>query len=98
LQRGRTRQQVEALKDEADLAVADLRQLVLVEQFHIDTVEQVAPCRLHVEAADDAHQRALTGAGRAHDRDVVALVHRQGYAAQRVHRCFTVAIGLRQLP
>ena len=43
LQRGRAGQQVEALEDEADLAVADHGELVLVEQLDVDAVEQVAP-------------------------------------------------------
>ena len=39
-----------------------------------------------IEAAEQIEQRALAGAGRAHDRDVIALRHVERHAAQRVDR------------
>ena len=42
---GCARDQVEALKDEADLAVAQVRQVVLVHVAHVDAVYQVAAAR-----------------------------------------------------
>ena len=57
-QRARARHEVEALEDEADLAVAQVGELVLVDVAHVDAVEQVAPGGRRVEAAEDVHQRA----------------------------------------
>ena len=67
-QRRGARDQVEALEDEPDLAVADIGELVVVEVADVDAVEQVAAARRDVEAADDVHQRRLAAARRAHDR------------------------------
>ena len=84
LQRGGAREQVEGLEDEADLLVADRRQLVVVHRLDRDAVEEVAAGGRAVEAADDVHQRRLAGAGRAHDRDVLAGLDDEVDAAQGV--------------
>jgi hypothetical protein len=51
--RGGAGDQVEALEDEPDLAVADERELSLVEAPDVDPVEQVAALGADVEAPDD---------------------------------------------
>ena len=71
-QRARARDEVEALEDEADLAVAQVGELVLVGAADVEAVEPVDAAGRHVQAAEDVHQRALAAARAAHDRDVLA--------------------------
>ena len=59
VERRRTRNQVEALEDEADPPVADQRQLVVVQVGDVDAVEDVGALGGLVEAADQVHQRRL---------------------------------------
>ena len=77
--------EVEALEDEADLAVAQVGEIVLVHFADIDAVDQIAPAGRDVQAAEDVHQRALAAAGAAHDRDEVARVDQERDVAQRLH-------------
>ena len=48
LQRGRARQQIEVLKDEADLLIANVGQLILVEAAHVMAVQHVPSARRRV--------------------------------------------------
>jgi hypothetical protein len=77
VQRGGAGQQVEGLEDEADLLVADARQLVVVQFADQLAVEPVAALGGRVEAADQVHQRGLAGAGGAHDGDVLVVLDAQ---------------------
>src|SRR5205085_5943250 len=67
--RAHPRDQVERLKDKADLPVANPGELVLGQVGDVIAVEDVGARAREVEAADDVHQRALAGARRSHDRD-----------------------------
>ena len=67
------RQQVEGLEDEADLAVADRRQLVVVHLRDDLAAEHVGALARRVEAADQVHQRRLARARGSHDGHVLAL-------------------------
>src|ERR1700676_1130456 len=60
--RAGARDEVEALEDEADLAAAQVREVVLVEAADIDSIDQVAAAGGYVKAAEDVHQRALAAA------------------------------------
>src|SRR5439155_19253786 len=84
-QRARARDQVVALEDEADLAVAKVREVVLVEVANVDAVDQVATAGGYVQAAEDVHQCALPAARAAHDRDEVAAMDLQRDLVQRAH-------------
>jgi hypothetical protein len=75
LRRG-ARQQVETLKDEADLAVADVSLRAFAELAHLLAANLVAAARGPVEQTDDIHQRALTRPTGADDGDVLAALHR----------------------
>ena len=77
-------QQVERLKDEADFAIADVGELVVVELAHQPPREPVVALARRVQAADQVHQRGFSRAGRAHDGDVFALANLHADAAQRV--------------
>src|SRR5579884_97137 len=90
-------QQVEALEDEAQLAVADRRQLVVGEAGHLDAVELVATARGLVEAADGVHQRRLARARGAHDRDEFAAADADRHAAQGMHFDVAESVDLRDV-
>src|SRR5262249_57148300 len=51
-----SRQQVELLEHEADLRVADSREVVLGERAHVDIVEQITSGRRRVQAAQQIHE------------------------------------------
>src|SRR5215510_12993150 len=61
------RNQIEALKDEADLLAADARAFVVGEAAHVLAVEQVAPGGELLEQSCDVEERGLTGTGMAGD-------------------------------
>ena len=84
VQRVGARQQVEGLEDEADFAVADFGELVVVHLADAGAVQFVAAGRRRVEAADQVHQRGFAGAGRPHDGDVFAALDFQRHVAQGV--------------
>ena len=86
LARRRARQQVEALEDEADAAIAQLGATVRVEAPHVDAVEQVGAGGGPIEAAEDVEQRRLAGARRPHDRHQLAGADGEGDAPQRLDR------------
>ena len=75
-QRRLPRQQIEILKNKAELFIPD-RGKILVRAFHdIHAVKEEVALGLLVQTADDIHQRRFSGAGGSHDRDIFALIHR----------------------
>ena len=94
VERRRPRQQVEALEDEADLAVAHDRELIAGHPRDILAVEDVLAARRAIKAAEDVHERRLAGAGRARDRHELALLDVHVGAAERAHRHFADRVGL----
>ena len=66
--------EVEILKDEADLPVADGGELVVPGLAYHSAVQVVGSLRGPVQHADDVHQRALPGAGGAHDGQKLPLL------------------------
>jgi len=83
LERALAGHEVEALEDEADRAVAQQREPVVVERVGVDPGEEVLPARLAVEQAEDVQQRRLARARGADDRDVLAELDAEVDAAQR---------------
>ena len=69
--------EVEVLEHEADFAVPDLREFVILRILHIGAVEPVGSLGRAVEHADHVHQRRFSGAGRADNRDELSLLHVQ---------------------
>ena len=61
------RQQVERLEDEADALAADAGQLAVGQRPEVDVAEEHVAGGQRVEPGEAVHQRALAGAGRAHD-------------------------------
>ena len=86
LGRGQARHQVEELEYETDLVATLDGARRAVERGDVGPVEQVAPPARAIEQADDVEQRRFAGAGRPHDRQVVAGGDPQVDVAQRVHR------------
>ena len=84
VQRIGARQQVERLEHEADLAVADVGELVVHHRGDVLAGEFVAAGRGRVEAAEHVHQGGLAGAGGAHDGDILVAMNLEGDPAQRV--------------
>src|SRR6185503_15540055 len=90
-------QEIERLKYEPDLLVADPRQVVVGEIAHLLRVQPVLAARGRVEAADQVHQRRLAGPRRAHDRHVLVLADLDADAAQGPHRLGAHVVLTRQL-
>ena len=82
----RARQQVVGLEHEADALAANVRATRLVERRHLLAHELVGAGRRTVEAAEDGEQRRLARAGRAHDRDELALADHRGSRIARPGR------------
>ena len=72
VERGRARQQVVRLEDEADGPAAEPGEPVVVEVGDRGAGQLVGAGGRSVEAAQDVHHRALARAGRADDRDELA--------------------------
>ena len=56
VQRGRPRQEIERLKDESDLFIANPRQLIVIEFSHLVIVEPITSLAWRVETSDKVHQ------------------------------------------
>ena len=88
------RKQVESLKDETDLAVADGRQLFLRQLGDRDAFEQVAAAGRLVQAAQNIHERGFAAAAGAHDGDKLAPLDADVDAAQGMHLGFAQIVVL----
>ena len=95
LERARTCEQIESLKDESDLLVADRSQLILVERLDMNIVEQIVARRRRVETTENVHQRRLAGARLAHHGDELAAMNRQIDPTKRVHGVRAALVRLR---
>ena len=80
--------QVEALEDEADLAVAHPRPLRQRQVGHRFAVEDVLALGRRVEQPQDRQQRRLAAAGRPGNRDVLAGLDLQVNPGERVRLDF----------
>ena len=88
-------EQVEALEDEADLAVADRARARRSESRETSwPSSQYSPDGRAVEAAEDVHQRALARAAGAHQRDELAALDRQRDALEHGHVDLAEVVGL----
>ena len=85
LDRVEPRQQIERLEDEADVLVADRRELVVRELPDVLAGEDVFAAVGDVETAEDVHERRLARPRGAHDRHELALVDVEVDTAEGVH-------------
>src|SRR5207244_11933377 len=84
-QRCRSREKVERLKHETDLAIANGRELVVIHFGNAFAVEFIAAGSRRIETTEHVHKRGLTTAAWPHDSDVFVAVNLQGDAAQRMN-------------
>src|SRR5258706_4507285 len=93
----RSCEQVEALKHEADVLVANRRQLVVVEMRDIAAAEHVDTARRAIEASQNVHERRLAGARRSDDRHELPGVDLEREAVERLHAHVAEVIRLREV-
>lgn len=77
IRRGQPRQQIEALKYEADLPVSRVRQLIVRKIGHFAPVQLIRALRRAVKTAENIHERGLPRAGRPHDGYKFPFFHSQ---------------------
>src|SRR5436309_3133901 len=77
LEDGQVADQVEALEDEPDVAVADVGAIGGRQVLHRLGVEQVLTACGGVEQAEDGQERGLARPGGTHDREPLVLPHRK---------------------
>ena len=82
--RGQSRNQLERLKNETDLAPAHFRHAVFGKPGNIFAIEQNLAAGGVVEAREQAEQRALAASRRPHDGDELAARDRQIDATQNL--------------
>ncbi len=75
LERGRAGEEVVGLEDEADPLPTDVGAPGLVQRGHLFADEPIRARRRPVEKAENAEQRRLPGAGRAHDGEELAFAN-----------------------
>src|SRR4029077_4004201 len=85
LERARTREKIEILKDETQLAVSDISQGIAVEVRYRVPAQKITARARRIQAADNVHQRRFTGARGAHDGDKLPLVDFQRDVQQGRH-------------
>ena len=69
---GNAREQVEILKDEADLLIARRSKGIITETCDLRAVEFVRSFARSIQAAEDVHKRGFSGTGRSHERGKLA--------------------------
>src|SRR6266567_1656297 len=82
---GCSRQQIEALKNETEFVVADVRQLIAVEHGNIRLVQNVATESRPIETTKNVHERRFSRTARAHQRDELAALNLERNAAHRMN-------------
>jgi len=97
VQRRRARQEVERLKDEANLLVPDAGELVVVHLARLLAVQQVGALAWRVQAANQVHQRRFARAGRSHDGHVFAALDLNGHPPQGMNLFGAHYIGFPQI-
>src|SRR5690606_26063948 len=86
------REQVEPLKDEAEVAAPQQGLLVLRQGADVEAAKVIVAAGGEIEAPDDVHARRFARAARAHNRYELALVDREVGAIERPHLGLTLAI------
>ena len=71
----RVRQQMELLKHETQLLIAQIRKGIVIKLLHRTPIEEIRAVARPVEAAQNVHRSAFAGAAGTHHREIVALPH-----------------------
>ena len=85
---GEITDEVEALKDETDLAIANARAFRKRKVRDFAAFERVAAIRRRVEQAEDREERRLSATGRTGDGKIFALANVEMNAGERVRLHF----------
>src|SRR4030095_8083951 len=85
LQTGQRRQQIEELKDEADLVPSDLGQLIVRQLDEGSAIDRDGPRRRAIQTAHQGEQRRLSRARWPDNRDHVARGDRERHSVEREH-------------
>jgi len=80
----RAREQVEALEYEAQPFAPDGGEVRFLQARYVDALEEIMAARWPVETSHNFHERRLTRARPAHDRDELARPHDEIVAAERL--------------
>ena len=91
------RQQIEELKDEADVPAPQFGELGVAERADLRAVDPRLAAAGPIEPGEQVHQRRLARARRPHHRDQRPLRHRQGDASERIDGHVAVAVAAGQV-
>src|SRR5687767_8676000 len=91
----RARQQVERLKNEAELLIADASQLFARHLRNVLTIEPITTGARRVETPKDVHERRLAGTGRTDDRQKLPAIDADIHTTQRLHLILAGVVGFR---
>src|SRR5579871_1179974 len=89
---GQARQEIEELKDEADLVASKASQVVIGERRHGLTINANLAGRGSVQSADEIQERGLPGARGAHDGDHFAALDLQVDRIKSYNLAFPVEV------
>src|SRR6185437_8233491 len=90
IENGCPRQKVELLKDEANLLIAEVSELLLAERRDVDAIDEDLPLVGSQQATEHVEERRLAGARSALHADELAARHVQVDIAQ----CADRAVGM----
>ena len=74
------------------MLIPDLRQLVVVQGAHVLIFQQILAGGGQVQTAHQVHKRGLSGAGGAHNGDIIPLLHLKVHIFQHRHQVFSSGI------
>ena len=93
-ERGSAGEEIKALKNETEFAVAHVGELIAIQSGNIRTVEQIAALGWAIEATEKIHEGRFAGATRTHEGDKLTRLNLQRDAADGVHINLPGVIGL----
>ena len=86
------RDQIEALKDEADFSSAKNRQLIIFQGENVFSGHSDGPFCGAVQSADHVQECGLSAPGSAHDGDKLPFLHRKIHSVQRFYAGVTRSV------
>lgn len=92
--RGGAREQVKTLKNETELVIANVGELIALKFGNVDAIEEKSAAGRAIEAAEDVHEGRFAGSARAHEGDEFPRSNLERNAADGVHFDFTGLVSL----
>jgi len=90
----RAGQQIETLKDEADLFIADIRQRITIQRGYVNAIQPVMSTRRMIQRTHHIHDGRFAGTAGTHDGDEFAGHDIEGHTTNGVDIHFTGVIRL----